>query len=78
MSTTTKTAWTHKVVKAQRGGNGQWFRYPAALTTADEAEAVAYAERFAAEQTAAGVVGTRILVLTRKGDRVVREFWVNR
>lgn len=72
MSTTTKTAWTHKVVKAQRGSQGQWFRHPAAFTASDEATAVTYAERFAADQ--AGVPGTRILVLARKGDRLVREF----
>lgn len=67
-----KKTWAYKVVKSQRGGQGQWFRYPAAFTTADEAEAVEYAGRFAAAQ--AGVPGTRILVLARKGDRLVREF----
>ena len=72
MSATKTTAWTHKVVKAQRGSQGQWFRHRAAFTSADEAAAVAYAERFAADQV--GVPGTRILVLTRKGDRLVREF----
>jgi hypothetical protein len=71
MTATKKAKWAYKVVKSQRGGQGQWFRYPAALTTADEAEAIEYAERFAAEQ--AGVSGTRILVLARKGDRLVRE-----
>jgi hypothetical protein len=70
------TAWAYKVLKTQQGSQGEWFRYPAAFTTADQAEAVAYAERFAAEQTAAGVARTRILVLARKGDRVVREFRV--
>lgn len=70
--TATKQAWTVKVVKSQRGGQGQWFRYPAAFTSASESDAIAYAERFAAEQ--AGVGGTRILVLARKGDRLIREF----
>jgi hypothetical protein len=69
---TTKKPWAYKVVKSQRGGNGQWFRYPASATFADEAEAVRYAERFAAEQ--AGVPGTRVNVLARKGGRSVREF----
>ena len=67
-----KLPWAYKVVKSQRGGNGKWFRYRAAFTSADESEAVAYAERFAAEQ--AGVPGTRVIVVTRKGDRLVREF----
>jgi hypothetical protein len=70
--TATKQAWTIKVVKSQRGGQGQWFRYPAAVTTTSEADAIAYAEQFAAEQQ--GVPGTRILVLARKGDRLIREF----
>lgn len=70
--TTTKKSWAYKVVKTQRGGDGKWFRYPAAFTSADEGEAIAYAERFAGEQ--AGVPGTRIIVVTRKGDSLVREF----
>lgn len=68
---TQKQAWTHKVVKTQRGNNGQWFRYPAAATFANEADAIAYAESFAAEQS--DIAGTRILVVTRKGGRVVRD-----
>lgn len=67
-----RKAWAYRVVKTQRGGDGRWFRYPSAYTSADEGEAIAYAERFAAEQ--AGVPGTRILVLGRKGDRLVRSF----
>jgi len=74
--TTTKKTWTTKVVKSQRGGQGEWFRHPAAMTTDNESEAIEYAEQFAAEQKAAGVVGTRILVLARKGDRLIREIRV--
>lgn len=69
-----KSKWQYKVVKTQRGQQGQWFRHRAAYTSVDEASAVQYAEGFAAEQQAAGVTGTRVLVLARKGDRVVREF----
>lgn len=73
----TKTTWTHKVVKNQRGMQGKWFDYPAAATFSSEAQARQYAEIFAAEQTAAGVVGTRINVLTR-GGRLVAEYRVGR
>ena len=61
----TNSTWTHKVVKAQRGSQGEWFRYRAAATFGNETDARQYAEQFAAEQ--AGVGGTKILVLTRKG-----------
>ncbi len=60
------TGWTHKVIKMQRGTDGKWFAYPAAATFGSEAEARAYAERFAAEQRAAGVAGTRVNVVARK------------
>lgn len=73
-SKTTKAKWAYKVVKAQRGTQGQWFRHPAAATFADAADAVAYAERFAADQR--GVAGTRILVVARKGGEVVRDIRV--
>lgn len=59
-------AWKYKVVKSQRGMQGQWFSYPAAATFEDLEEAKAYAEEFAAEQRAAGVAGTRINVFSRK------------
>ena len=62
-------SWTHKVVKKQRGMQGQWFAYRAAMT-GTEADCRAYAASFAAEQRAAGVVGTRIVVLTRGGQCV--------
>ena len=62
--------WKFKVVKSQRGGDGKWFAYRAAMTTADESEAREYARDFAANQAAAGVVGTRINVLTRGGKHV--------
>lgn len=62
--------WKFKVVKSQRGIDGQWFHYPAAMTTADEVQARKYAEDFAASQRAAGIVGTRINVLTRGGKNV--------
>lgn len=57
--------WKFKVVKKQLGNQGQWFAYPAAMTTASEDEARKYAEEFAAEQRAAGVTGTKIVVETR-------------
>lgn len=60
------TGWTHKVVKMQRGTDGKWFAHSTAATFGSEAEARAYAERFVAEQRAAGVVGTRINVVARK------------
>ncbi len=66
--------WTHKVVKTQRGHQGEWFRYPAAATFSSEAKARAYAEDFAKEQQ--GVGGTRILVVTRKGNRTVADYRV--
>lgn len=65
-------AWTIKVCKTQRGNDGKWFRYPASLTTSSEAVAIRYAERFAQDQK--GVPGTRILVLARKGDRLIKSF----
>ena len=69
MKNSTTNYWTHKVVKSQRGMNGEWFRYRAATTTRDVGQAIAYARRFAAAQ--AGVAGTKILVVQRKGNRVV-------
>lgn len=63
-----KTAkWNYRVVKAQRGGDGKWFRYPAAKTFSNDADARKYAQEFAREQ--AGVAGTKILVLSRKNFR---------
>lgn len=62
--------WKFKVVKFQRGMQGEWFAHPAAMTTANEAVARKYAEEFVTEQRAAGVVGTRINVLTRGGNNV--------
>jgi len=58
-------SWTHKVVKSQRGMDGKWF-VQSSKTFAGEQAAREFAERFAAEQQAAGVVGTRINVLSRK------------
>ncbi len=67
--------WTHKVVKKQRGMRGEWFSYPAAMTTNSEQEARNYAEQFAASQRAAGVAGTRIVVETR-GRQFIAEYRV--
>lgn len=67
-----RKAWTHKVVKTQRGGQGEWFRYRAA-TTGSERDCRRYARDFAEEQRDIG--GTRILVLTR-GGRYVAEYRV--
>jgi hypothetical protein len=74
MTTTTRKTWAYKVVKTQRGNQGQWFRYPAAATFATQSEAEQYAEQFAADQR--GVAGTRILVVARKGGDVVKAFAV--
>jgi hypothetical protein len=63
--------WNYKVIKTQRGLRGQWFAYPA-TTFGDEQAARKYAEQFAADQRAAGVVGTRIVVVSRA--RVRNEF----
>jgi len=57
--------WQFRVVKSQRGGDGKWFAHPTAATFATEDAARKYAESFAAEQRAAGVIGTRINVLSR-------------
>lgn len=69
---TNNKSWTHKVVKKQRDGQGQWFCYPAAHT-GSLADCQAYAAEFAAQQSAAGVVGTRIVVVARKGGAVVAD-----
>jgi len=61
--------WTHKVVKTQRGGKGSWFRYPAAATFATQEAAETFCREFADAQ--AGIGGTRILVIARKGGQVV-------
>lgn len=65
----TKKAWAFKVVKSQRENQGEWFRYRAAATFAAQADAEQYARDFASEQ--AGVPGTKILVVARKGGAVV-------
>lgn len=62
-----------RVVKEQRGSDGQWFRYPPGRTrhdTQEQAEAAAAA--FAADQ--AGVAGTRIAVLRLADGVVVKRF----
>jgi hypothetical protein len=53
----------------QRGTDGQWFAYRAAMTGSRE-ECIAYAREFAAEQREAGVVATRITVQTRAGQNI--------
>ena len=64
--------WTHKVIKEQRGHNGNWFRYPTATTGSLE-HCSQYAEDFAQEQ--AGVGGTRIAVYTR-GMKLAKMIYV--
>ena len=71
-----KNNWTHKVVKEQRGMQGEWFRYPAAKIGTEE-ECRKYADEFADEQRTAGVVGTRIRVLTR-GSKGVATYPVDK
>lgn len=44
--------------------DGQWFRYRSSFT-GSETECRRYADEFATEQRNAGVVGTRIRVVTR-------------
>ena len=58
--------WKFKVVKSQRGGQGEWFYYPAAATFEREIGAHRYASQFAASQREAGVTGTRIVVMSRR------------
>jgi hypothetical protein len=60
-----KAKWTHRVVKRARGHQGKWFDFPTAATFSSEADARAYAEALAAEQT--GVHGAVIDVRSRKG-----------
>jgi hypothetical protein len=67
-----KKAWAYKVVKTQRGSQGQWFRYPVAATFLTQVEAEEYAKSFAESQR--GVAGTRILVIARKGGDVAKAF----
>lgn len=59
--------WTHKVVKSMRGMQGQWFDFPTAATFAVVDDACVYAQDFAREQGAAGVLGARIEVRSRRG-----------
>jgi hypothetical protein len=61
--------WTHKVVKKQRCGGGEWFAYRG-TAFASELEARDYALAFAREQHAAGIHSTRIVVTTRGGEFV--------
>jgi hypothetical protein len=59
--------WTHRVVKMARGMRGQWFEFPTAITGTDVDELKAYAERFAREQTEAGLSGSQVVVKARRG-----------
>lgn len=68
----TSKKWTCKVVKTQRGGNGEWFRHATAATFDRIEDAAAYASEFAENQ--AGVAGTKILVLSRSGEQVLATF----
>lgn len=62
-----------RVVKEQRGGDGQWFRHAPGRTRHEtQAEAEAAAAAFAADQ--AGVAGTRIAVLRLADGVVVKRF----
>lgn len=61
----------YEVQKKQRGNQGEWFGYKA-KRFATEADAIEYAEKFAAEQS--GVAGTKIVVTQRKGSRVIKSF----
>ena len=69
-------AWKYRVVKKQRGLQGEWFSYPGrAFSTLEDA--TEYATTFAADQTQAGVVGTRIVVIGRSRATIL-DIVVNR
>lgn len=65
--------WTHKVVKRQRGMDGKWFRSRGTAHESEEA-AITAAREFAEEQCAAGVAGTEIDVVARKGRKTIATF----
>lgn len=72
MTTTTKTKWTHKVVKQSKDMQGKWFDHATAFTGSLQ-ECERYAAEFLAEQLAttelgnslAGDMGHRITIQIR-------------
>lgn len=64
------TTWTHTVTKMQRGNGGEWFAHRGTAYPS-EAAAIEAARAFAAEQAAAHVAGTKIVVRDR-ARRTVR------
>lgn len=69
----TMSNWTHKVVKRQRGMDGKWFNSRGTAHESEEA-AITAAREFAEEQCAAGVTGTEIDIVTRKGRKTIATF----
>jgi hypothetical protein len=73
--------WTHKVVKQSRGGDGQWFDYPAAYTgTIEQCEQ--YAEAFLADQLAPTPLGNSLrgsqghrITIQRRGSRAIEKVY---
>lgn len=64
--------WTHKVVRKSRGTDGRWFAHRTHATGSLE-ECVASAAVLAAELATAGITGTCVVVLARKGGACVVE-----
>lgn len=67
--------WTHKVVKQMRGGDGKFFDYPTAGTFPSFQAACEFAEKFAADQKAAGITTALFCVRPRKSggeSKVIR------
>jgi hypothetical protein len=69
---TLNQTWTHAVRKDYRGMQGEWCRHPA-RRFASEAEALAYAESFAADQVRVLGPGIRIVIIDRAA-RTTRTF----
>jgi hypothetical protein len=66
--------WKFAVVKRMFGMNGKKFDFPTAATFAVVEDACAYAERFAREQSAAGVTHADFVVRARKGGEWVKVY----
>lgn len=69
------TAWTHKVVKRQRGENGKWYN-GRGVGYKTRNDAVGAGFLFAQDLLVVGALngGTEIDVKTRKGDKVIVTF----
>lgn len=65
-------SWTHKVVRKSRGIDGQWFAYSTHATGSLDTCTHA-AKELAFSLARSGTTGTRVLVLARKGRKLVVE-----